>query len=506
VKTTLSEREGNTVKLAVEVSSEELQEAFNKNLRELVREARIPGFRPGKAPAAMVRQRMGDEAILANTVEESMSNWYAEAVTELGLDPVERPEIELGDEAIELGNPLGFTATVTVMPEVVLGEYKGVEAPREPVEVEDKEVDAQMERLQNEFAELRPVTGRPVQAGDFVTVDLRASLEDAPVEGLDASDFVFEAGGGRIFPEIDEQIVGMEPGAERTFPLTLPEGVGPAGAEGKTVDFTIVLKEIKEKVLPRLSDKWASEVSEFGTLLELRMDIRKKLQAGKAYASDQRFRSLAVKAVADDATLDLPDVVVHEQAEELVADFKRSLESQGATLEAYVEATGTTMEQMIEDLKPQAANNVKTGLVLDAVAKAEGIEASDEEISAAVAQMAAAGRVDAKSFEARLRKSGRIEPVRWQIVREKAADFIMANAVGVAPAPSDDSAEAEAQAPPSDEGATAEPAPTPADPAGDEPASAADEPPSAVDEAAEPAPAAKLAEAEPAADTLSEDT
>ncbi len=181
-------------------------------------------------------------------------------------------------------------------------------------------------------------------------------------------------------------------------------------------------------------------MSEFGTLLELRLDIRNKLQAGKTYASDQRFRSLAVKAVTDNATLDLPDVVVGEQAEEMVADFKRSLESQGASLEAYLESTGTTVEQMIEDLKPQAANNVKTGLVLDAVAKAEGIQASDEEISSAVAQMAAAGRVDAKSFEARLRKSGRIEPVRWQIVREKAADFIMANAVAVTPAPSDDRA------------------------------------------------------------------
>jgi len=129
VKTTLSEREGNTVKLAVEVSSEELQEAFNTNLRELVREARIAGFRPGKAPAAMVRQRMGDEAILANTVEESISGWFAAAVLELGLDPVDRPEIELDDDALELGKPLGFTAKVTVMPEVVLGEYKGVEAP-----------------------------------------------------------------------------------------------------------------------------------------------------------------------------------------------------------------------------------------------------------------------------------------------------------------------------------------------------------------------------------------
>lgn len=434
VKTTLSEREGNTVKLAVEVSGEELQEAFNTNLRELGREARIPGFRPGKAPAAMIRQRMGDEAILANTIEESMSNWFASAVAELGLDPVDRPEIELDGDGPELGKALGFTAKVTVMPEVVLGEYKGVEAPKDPAEVEDQEVDVQMERLRNEFAELRPVTGRAVQTGDFVTADFRATSDGVPVAGLDASDFVFEVGGGRIFPEIEAQVVGMNAGDERAFPLPLPEGPAGDDAEGKSVDFSVTVKEIKEKVLPRLSDKWASEVSEFATLLELRLEIRKKLQAGKTYASEQRFRSLAVKAVTDNATLDLPDVVVHEQAEEMLADFKRSLESQGGSFEGYLQATGVTTEQMIEDLKPQAAGNVKTGLVLDAVAKAEGIEATEQEISAVIGQMAAAGRVDAKAFETRLRKSGRIQTINWQIVRDKAADFIAANAVAVAAA------------------------------------------------------------------------
>ncbi len=495
MKTTLSEREGNTVKLAVEVSSEELQEAFNTNLRELAREAHIPGFRPGKAPAPMVRQRMGDEAILANTVEESMSGWFTSAVMELGLDPVDRPEIELEDEGPELGKPLSFTAKVTVMPEVVLGQYKGVEAPRESVEVEDKEVDAQMERLQNEFAELRPVTGRAAQAGDFVTVDFSASLDGKPVEGLEAGDFVFEVGGGRIFPEIDEQAVGMESGQERTFPLALPEGVGPAGVEGKTVDFTVALKEIKEKILPRLSDTWASEVSEFATLLELRMDIRSKLQAGKAYAADQRFRSLAVKAVADNATLDLPDVVVREQAEEMVVDFQRSLESQSASLQAYLDATGTTVDQMIEDLKPQAANNVKTGLVLDAVAKAEGIEATEEEISAAVAQMAAAGRVDAKSFEARLRKSGRIEPVRWQIVRDKAATFIFENAVAVAPPPAAAAPEAPAAEPAAKPPLEAAAEPAPAEPAAEPVAEPTEEPATT-----------ELADAGQAADTPAEGT
>ncbi len=224
MKTTLSEREGNTVKLAVEVSGEELQEAFDARLKQLSREVRIPGFRQGKVPMTMVRQRLGDEAILADAVEEAMSGWFAAAVSELGLDPVDRPQIELEGDAPELGKPLGFTASVTVMPEVVLGEYKGVEAPKDPAEVQDQEVDAQMDRLRNEFAELRPVTGRAVQEGDFVTADFRAVLDGKPVEGLEAGDFAFEVGGGRIFPEIEEHVVGMNVGDERTFPLVLPEG------------------------------------------------------------------------------------------------------------------------------------------------------------------------------------------------------------------------------------------------------------------------------------------
>jgi len=434
VKTTLSEREGNTVKLAVEVSSEELQEAFNTRLKQLSREVRIPGFRQGKVPLAMVRQRLGDEAILVDAVEESMGGWFASAAGDLGLDPVDRPQIELDNDAPpEMGKPLGFAATVTVMPEVVLGEYKGVEAQREPVEVRDEEVDAQVERLRNEFAELRPVTGRAAQKGDFVTADFRASLDGEPVGSLDADDFVLEVGGDRIFPEIEEQVVGMNAGEDRRFPLTLPEGFPDDEMGGKTVDFALTVKEIKEKVLPPLTDRWTSEVSEFGTLLELRLEIRNKLKAAKTYAADQQFRSLAVKAVADNATLDLPDVVVHEQAEEMLADFKRSLESQGGSFEAYMEATGSSVAQMIEELKPQAAGNVKIGLVLDAVAKAEGLEATEDEISAVVGKMATVGKVDARSFESRLRKTGRIDTFKWQIVRDKAADFIVANAVAVAP-------------------------------------------------------------------------
>jgi trigger factor len=428
VKTTLSEREGNTVKLAVEVSGDELQEAFDTHLKQVAKEVRIPGFRQGKVPLTMVRQRLGDQAILIDAVDDAMGRWFATAALELGIDPVDRPQIDVGDDLPELGQTFSFTASVTVMPEVELGRYKGVEVPREADEVTTEEVDSQMDRLRNEFAELKPVEGRPAQNDDFVTADFRAEIDGQSVEGLEATDFVFEVGAGRLFKEVEEAVVGMNAGDTKTSPLTLPEGF-PEDLAGKTAEFTITVKEIKEKVLPPLTDLWASEVSEFPTLLELRQEIRGKMQVGKTYSADQRFRSLAVKAVADNATLDLPDVVVREQAEELLADFKRSLEAQGGDFEAYMAATGTTVEQMIDDLKPGAANNVKTGLVLDAVAKAEGIEASDEDVQAAVAQMAAAGRVDAKTFENRLRKTGRLQAVGWQIVRDKAADFIAANAV-----------------------------------------------------------------------------
>ena len=428
MKTTLSEREGNTVKLAVEVSSEELQEAFDSHLQKMAKEVRIPGFRQGKVPLTMVRQRLGDQAILIDAVDETMGRWFATAALELNIDPVDRPEIDVGEELPELGKPFGFAASVTVMPEVELGQYKGVEVPKESDEVTTEEVDAQVDRLRNEFAELKPIEGRPVQNGDFVTADFRAELDSEAIEGLEAADFVFEVGAGRIFTEVEEGVVGTSAGETKTLALPLPEGFA-GDLSGKTADFTITVKEAKEKVLPPLTDGWASEVSEFATLLELRQEIRSKMQAGKTYAADQRFRSLAVKAAADNAKLDMPDVVVREQAEELLSDFKQSLEAQGGDINAYMAATGTTVEQMIEDLKPTAANNVKTGLVLDAVAQAEGMEVSDEEVQAVIAQMAAAGRVDPKAFEDRLRKSGRIQPVRWQILRDKAADFVAANAL-----------------------------------------------------------------------------
>ena len=282
------------------------------------------------------------------------------------------------------------------MPEVELGQYKGVEVPKEADEVTTEEVDAQMDRLRNEFAELKPVEGRAVQNGDFVTADFRAEVEGEAVEGLEATDFVFEVGAGRIFDEVEEAVVGMNAGETKTFPLALPEGF-PDDLAGKTADFTVTVKEIKEKVLPALTDEWASEISEFPTVARAprgdprqdagRQDLLRRSELPLPGREGRRRQRQARHARRRRS---------REQAEELLADFTRSLQAQGADLNAYMAATGVTAEQMLEDMKPTAASNVKTGLVLDAVAKAEGLEATDEEVQAAVAQMAMASRIDAK--------------------------------------------------------------------------------------------------------------
>jgi trigger factor len=430
VKTTLSEREGNTVKLEIEVSGEELQEAFDTKLKKLVREVRIPGFRQGKAPAEMVRQRFGDETIIVDAVEDAMSDWFVAAVAELELSPVERPKIEIGEELPVLGEPLAFTASVTVMPEVVLGEYKGLEVPKDSVEVKDEEVDAQVERMRNQSAEFKPVIDRPVRTGDYVAADFKATLEGEPVESLGASNYAFEVGKGSLFAEIELGTLGLSIDEERTFPLPLPEDFD-AVAGGKTVDFTVKVNEIKEKALPNPNDTWASEVSEFATMLELKQDVRRRIADMKTFGVEQRFRAEAAEKAADNVELELPEVVIREQAQEMVGDFAQSLAQQGIDVRMYFESSGLTLEQMLEDFRPHAIRNVKTGLVLDAVAEAEGLEVTETDIDEAVSQMAMAAGASTEALKASLLKDDRIEAVKVQLLRDKASELIASQAIPV---------------------------------------------------------------------------
>jgi trigger factor len=429
VRTTLKERDGNKVTVEVEVTPEELKTAYDVKLREMVREVRIPGFRPGKAPITMVQQKLGDEAILADGIESAMTQWFLQAMVDLDLQSVDRPEIDMGEEMPSIDKPLTFTATVMVMPEVKLGAYKGLKIPKDAVEVTDEEIGDRVERLRNEFSELNPVEGRAVQQGDFVLADFQATLDGQPIGELEAADYLFEVGGNQIFPEVEEQVVGMNSGETKSFPVAIGEDIPSEELAGKTVEFSLTLKEIKEKVLPELTDDWVAEVCEFKTVDEFRADIRGRLSSAKEYTCNQKYRAMAVAKAVENVTVDLPETVVQREAAEMLSELKSSVEARGLTLEGYMAATGMTFEKLVEGMIPRATDNVKTRVVLDAVAKAEKLEVTEDEVMATIGQMALTNRIDAKELEKRIRKNERMDDLKEQMIREKAAELIVENAI-----------------------------------------------------------------------------
>ena len=449
MKSIVAEQEGTTVRLEIEVSAEEVQEGLDTTLKQLAREVRIPGFRKGKVPLRVAEQRFGAHAIVHQMLDDYLSRWYGTAVDEAGIEPVDTPEVDYDDEP-EAGSPFSFKVAVTVMPVPVLGDYKGLEVPRQVLVVLDEEVDARVVRLREEFADLSVVAGRPVQEGDFITIDAKGMLDGVEVESATVDDYAFEVGAGRLLADLEDGVVGMTAGEEKAVPVVFPDDYPSEDLAGNTLDFVVTVKEVKEKVLPAMNDEFAKDVSEFETLLELRIDIRGKLQAAKDSAAERAFRGAAVKAATDAATADLPAVVVDRQAQEMVEDFARSMAMQGGDFSSYLETTGVKVEQMLADVRPEAEATVKTGLVLDAIVAAEGLEAGEDEVQARVAQMAVAGRLDAGEVRSRLEESGRIQSVRQQLLREKAADLIVQHAVAVAPPVIDDVAAPEADSPGTD--------------------------------------------------------
>jgi len=432
VKTTAGDKVGNDVKLEIEVSAEEVQRGIDATMKQLSREVRIPGFRKGKVPAGIIAQRFGMEVISQQMLDDHLSPWLMEALDETGLDPVARPEVDF-DGPPEEGKPFRFTAVVTVMPSAELGEYKGVEAPRPDVAVTDAEVDERVERLREEFAELKSAGDRPVAEADFVTVTAEGYRDGEAVANTQLDDYMFEVGGGYLLPDLEQGVIGMKIGEEATIPVAFPDDYQAEELQGATLDFTVAVKDVKTKALPPLNDEFAKDVSEFETLLELRLDIRSKLQAAKDSAADRGFRAAAIDAVAGDITVDLPPAAVDRQAREMVDDFARSLSMQGGDIRGYLQATGSGLEQLVQQMLPEAEKALRTSLALDAVAAAESLEVTDEQFDERLDKLAAAGKVEASELRSRLEQSGRISEIRQQILRELAADFIAENAVAVVP-------------------------------------------------------------------------
>jgi trigger factor len=413
VKTSVEPLDGNKVKLTVEVEESEFERAVDAAFRKIAREVRIPGFRPGKAPRRLLEARLGPGVARQEALRDALPEYYAKAVKDEDIDVIAPPEIDI--TAGEDDGPVQFDAVVEVRPQVQVPGYGGLRVTLDSPKVTDEEVDAYVERLRSQFGELTEV-GRPVAEGDFVTVNMTIR---SGVETLrEADDELYEVGSGTIVPEVDEHLRGTRPGEILRFSAPHPQGETP-------LDFTILVKEVKERVLPALDDEWANEASEFETLAELRADIATRLGRVKRGTAKLALREKVSDALAELIDEEVPEPLVEAEMQHRLQDLAMRLSAQGADLEQYLAATGNSPDQLREELRSVALRAVKVDLGLRAVADAEGLDVTDEELDDAIALMAGRLREKPETVRRRLERGEQLPAVRSDIRNGKALDWLV---------------------------------------------------------------------------------
>jgi trigger factor len=423
METSVTELPGSRARIEVEVSSEDVEKGVNRAARALAREMRLPGFRKGKAPPSLVIQRLGFGAVLEQAIRDSLPEWYERALLGSGISPVGDPSVEVVSTPEAEGEPLAFKFEIGVRPQAELGDYRGLEVGRAEPEVPDDIVEREVERIRESFARLEPVE-RPAAAGDALLIDFEGLVDGQAFEGGAATDYLLELGGGRLIEGFEEQLTGASGGDERKIEVTFPEDYQAEQLAGEDAVFDVKVKEVREKVLPDLDDDLASEASEFDTLEELRADIREKLAEAVGQRIEQDFRIAAVDAAVDAAKLDLPDELAAARAEERLDRLERQLASRGMDPAAYFQMQGKTREEVLEETTPDAVRELKREAVLAAVAEAEEIEVSDEEMVEALAHTAEHERTTPEKLLERLRENGRDEIIREDIRVRKAIDLV----------------------------------------------------------------------------------
>jgi trigger factor len=377
METTVKELPDSRVRVDVDVDPQDVEGSIARTAQQLGKDMKLPGFRKGKVPPEMVVQRLGRQTVLTQALESSLADWYERAMLESGVNPVGDPKLDLSDLPEE-GKPLKFSVEVAVRPRAELGEYKGLEVGRTEPEVPEEAVETEINRLREGFARLNPVE-RAAKQGDVLLIDYEGKIDGEAFEGGTARDYLLELGEGRVLPELEQGLEGAEPGDERQVPVTFPEEYPAEELAGKTAQFDVQVKEVREKELPELNDDFASEASEFDTLDELRDDISEKIKEILDRQIAERFQQDALDAVVAKAKVDLPPTVIDARAEEMWRRVERQLRQQGMEPESYLQIQGKTREEMIEQARPDAEQALKREAVLEAVADAEGIEISEED-------------------------------------------------------------------------------------------------------------------------------
>jgi trigger factor len=413
MKSAAAPLEGNKVKVSVEVDAGEFETALDAAFRKIAREVRIPGFRPGKAPRRILEARLGKETGREAALRDALPEYYAQAIRELEVDAIAPPEIDI-TEGRQAGD-LAFDAIVEVRPHLELAGYGGLKVTIPNPAVTEEDIAARIDRLRANFGQLQ-VVDRPARPGDHLVLNLTATRDGQPVPGLSVDDYSYELGSGDVLPELDDQLPGSKPGDILAFDAEHPDG---------PVSIRALVKEVREKVLPEVTDDWAADASEFDTVEELKADIARQMTAGKRALAAITLRNQVVDALVALVDQDPPEAMVNSEVERQVHDLAHRLDAQRATLAQYLAATGQTDQDLVAELRGNAVPAVKADLALRAVADAEGLDPDEQEFETHLAGVAARYGLEIDDLRQQLERAGQMPAVRSDLRKSKALDWLI---------------------------------------------------------------------------------
>ena len=418
--------EKSLAKLTIEVDADTVEKSLDKVYQKQKKNITIQGFRKGKAPRNIIEKMYGAGVFYEDAVNDMIPAAYEDAAKESELEIVSQPKLEVVQ--IEKGKPFIFTAEVAVKPEVTLGDYMGIEVEKSDVEVTDEEVMAEIDKERESNSRTITVDDRAVEDKDIVTIDFEGFVDGEAFEGGKGENYPLTIGSGSFIPGFEEQLVGAEAEKEVEVKVTFPEDYHAEELKGKEAVFKCTVHEIKAKELPEIDDEFAAEVSEFDTLEEYKADVKAKIKEQKAADGKRNQEDQAVEQAVKNAEYEIPQPMIETQTTQMVEDFAQRIQSQGITLEQYFQFTGLTAEKMMEDMRPQAIKRIETRLVLEAVAKAENIEITDEKIDEELAKMAESYNMEVEKLKEFMGENEK-KQMKEDLAVQEAVTFLVENAV-----------------------------------------------------------------------------
>ncbi|GGG74525.1 trigger factor [Paenibacillus radicis (ex Gao et al. 2016)] len=423
MKATWEKIDKNVVSIDVEVGAERVATALDQAFKKVVQKVNVPGFRKGKVPRGIFESRFGVESLYQDAIDILLPDAYSEAVSENNLQPVDRPEIDV--EQFAKGETFKFKAKVIVRPEVQLGEYKGLEVPSTEVTIGDEEVNAELERLQQRHAELSVVDEGAAQNGDITVIDFDGYVDGEQFEGGQSEGYSLELGSGSFIPGFEDQLIGLQIGDFKDVEVTFPEEYHAENLAGKAAVFKVKLHEIKRKTLPALDDEFAKDVSEFDTLEEYKQDLIVKLKESKSKEAEQARENAVVAKASELAEVEIPEPMIVTEVDFMLKDFENRLRMQGMNMELYYQFSGQDESVLREQMRSDAEKRVRNNLVLSAIAKAEGIEATDADVTEELENLSTAYNRPAEELRTIFAQNGSLDSLKEDVELRKTIKLLL---------------------------------------------------------------------------------